>query len=77
MKIIRLLAFPPSLKGDVAVCYSALPYISIYTWNHLRDVFLSKYYLVFNKLNHKGKVNNLVAIPDESISRSWDRFIKS
>ena len=26
------------------------------------------------KLNHKGRVNNFVALPGESVSRSWDKL---
>ena len=37
-------------------------------------MFLAKYYPVSQKLNHKDKVNNFVALPGESVSSAWDRF---
>ena len=42
--------------------------------NHLRDVFLARYYPVSKKLNNKDRVNNFVALPGESVSSSWYRF---
>ena len=62
------------ITRDAAVWFDELPYNSIYTWDQLRDVFLGKYYLVSNNLNHKDKVNNIVTLPGESKSSSWDRF---
>lgn len=44
------------------------------------DVFFATYYHVSNKLNHKDRVNNFVALQRESVSSSWDRitsFLKS
>ena len=60
--------------GEAAIWFTELPYNSIFTWNQLRDVFLSRYYPVSKKLNHKDRVNNFVALPGESVSSSWDRF---
>ena len=54
--------------------FTELPYNSIFTWNQIRDVFLTRYYPVSKKLNHKHRVNNFVALPGESVSSSWDRF---
>ena len=50
-------------------------YNSIYTWNQLKDVFLDKYYLVYQKFNNKDKVNNFVALSGESVCNSWGIFI--
>ena len=57
-----------------AIWFTELPYNSIFTWNQLRDVFLARYYPVSKKLNHKDRVNNFVALPEESVSSCWDRF---
>ncbi|TMW97799.1 hypothetical protein EJD97_004963 [Solanum chilense] len=40
----------------------------------LMNVFLARYYPVPRKLNHKDRVNNFVALPEELISSSLDRF---
>ena len=39
MYIIGLRVFPLSLKGEAAIWFTDLPYNSIYTWNHFKDVF--------------------------------------
>ena len=74
LDVISLRVFPLSLTGEAAMCFTELPYNSIFTWNQLRDVFLDRYYSVSKKLNHKDKVNNFVALPRELVSSSWDRF---
>ena len=40
----------------------------------MRDVFLARYCPVSEKLNHKDNVNNIVALPGESVSSSLHRF---
>ena len=74
LDVIGLRVFPLSLTIEVAIWFTELPYNSIFTWNKLRDVFFACYYPVSKKLNHKGRVNNFVALPGESVSSSWDRF---
>ena len=74
LDVIWLRVFPLSLTGVAANWLTELPYNSNFTWNQLRDVFLARYYPVSKKLNHKDRVNNFVALPGESVSRSWDRF---
>ena len=39
-----------------------------------KRLFLARYYPVSKKLNHKDRVNIFEALPEESISSSWDRF---
>ena len=75
MNVIGLRVFSLSLIGNAAIWFAELPYISIYTWNKLRDVFLAKYYLVSKKLNHKDKTNNFVALLGESVSNPWDSLL--
>ena len=65
MDVIGLREFALSLMGKDALWFTELPYNSIFTWNHLRDVFLARYYPVSMKLNHKDRVNNFVALPRE------------
>ena len=77
MDFIGLRVFLLSLMGEAALWFTEISYNSIYTWNHLRDVFLARYYPVSKKLNHKDRVNNFVALPGESISSSLDRFTRS
>ena len=60
MDVIGLRVFPLSLMGEAAIWFTEFPYNSIYTWEHLKDVFLARYYLVSKKLNHKYRVNNFV-----------------
>ena len=74
LDVIGLRVFPLLLTGEAAIWFTELPYISIYTWNQLRHVFLGRYYPVSKKLNHKDKVNNFVALPRELVSSSWYRF---
>ena len=74
LEVIGLRVFPLSLTGEAAIWFTELPYNSIFIWNQLRDVFLAHYYPVSKKLNHKDRVNNIVALPGESVSSSWDRF---
>ena len=74
MDVIGLRVFPLSLTGDASIWFTDLSYNSIYTWNQLRDVFLTRYYPVSKKINHKDRVNNFVALPRDSISSSWDKF---
>ena len=74
LDVIGLRVFPLSLTREATKWFTELPYNSIFTWNQLRDVFLSRYYPVSKKLNHKDIVNNIVALPGESFSGSWDRF---
>ena len=74
MDVIGLRVFPLSLTEEATIWFIELSYISIYTWNQLRDVFLALYYPVSKKINHKDRVNNFVALPGESVSSSWDRF---
>ena len=74
MDVIELRIFHLSLTGEATIWFTELPYNSIFTWNQLRDAFLVHYYPVFNKLNHKDRVNKFVALPRESVSSSWDRF---
>ncbi len=64
MDIIGLRVLLVSLIGFV-VWFTELLYNSIYTWEQLRDAFLSKYFLVSKKLNHKDKLNNFVILPGE------------
>ncbi|XP_049406169.1 uncharacterized protein LOC125869772 [Solanum stenotomum] len=74
MDIIGLRVFPLSLAGDATVWFTELPYNSIYTWDKLTQLFLARLFPVSKKLNHKDKLNNLVALPRQSVSSSWDRF---
>ena len=37
-------------------------------------MFLERYYPVSKNQNHKDMVNNIVALPKESVSSSWERF---
>ena len=74
LDVIGLRLFPLSLTGEAAIWFTELPYNSIFTWNQLRDVFLARYYPVSKKLNHKDRVNNIVALQGESVSSSWNRF---
>ena len=74
LDVIGLRVFPLSLTEVAAMWFSELPYNSIFTWNQLTDVFLARYYLVSKKLNDKDRVNNVVALPGESVSSSCDRF---
>ena len=41
--VLGLKLFPLSLTGLAAMCFTELPYNSIFTWNQLRDVFLARY----------------------------------
>ncbi|XP_049344684.1 uncharacterized protein LOC125809056 [Solanum verrucosum] len=75
MNVIGSRVFPLSYTGDAAVWFSKLPYNLIHTWDQLHKVFMAKYFPVSKKLNHKDKLNNFVALPGESVSSSWDRFI--
>ena len=74
LDVIGLRVFPLSLTGEASIWFNELPYNSIFTWDQLRDVSLELYYPVSKKLNHKDRVNNIVALPGESVSSSWDRF---
>ena len=74
MNVIGMRVFPLSLIGDVVIWFIELPYNSIYTWDHLMDVFLARYYPVSKNRNHKNRENNFVALPGESVSNSWDIF---
>ena len=74
MDVIGLRVFPLSLMGEAAIWFTEFPNNSIFTWNQLRDITVSRYYPVSKKLNHKDRVNNFVALPRESVSSSWDRF---
>ena len=74
MSVIVLQVFPLLLIGDAAIWFTEFPYNSMYTFDQLRYVLLVRHYPLPNKLNHKDKVNNFVAIPAESVSSSWDRF---
>ena len=65
MDVIRLIVFPLLLTGEAAIWFTELPYNSIFTWNQLRDAFLARYYPMSNKLNHKERVNNFMALPRE------------
>ncbi|XP_049368382.1 uncharacterized protein LOC125833276 [Solanum verrucosum] len=75
LDVIGLRVCPLSLIGGAAVWFSKHPYNSIHTWDKLHKVFMEKYFPVSKKLNHKDKLNNFVALPGESVSNSWDRFI--
>ena len=68
MDVIGLIVFLLLLIGEAAISFTELPYNSIYTWNQLKDEFLAHYYLLSNKLDHKDRVNNFVALPRESVS---------
>ena len=74
MDIIGLTVFPLSLTKEAAIWFTQLPYNSIYSFEQLRDVLLARYCQVSKKLNHKDRLNNFVALPRESVSRSWYRF---
>ena len=74
MDVTELRVFPLSLTREATLWFTELHYNLIYIWDQLRDVFLARYYLVSKKLNHKDRVKNIVALPVESVSRSWDRF---
>ena len=60
--------------GESTIWFLELPYNSIYIWEKLRDVFLTRYYLVSRNLSHKDRVNNFVELLGESVSSYWDRF---
>ena len=74
MNAIGLRVFPLSLTGDATVWFTKFPYYSIFNWDQSRDGFLSRYYAVSKKLNHKDEVNNFVSLLGESVSSSWNRF---
>ena len=74
LDVIGLRVFHLSLTGEAVIWFTELLYNSILTWNQLRDVFLARYYPVSMKLNHKDRVSNFVALPEESVSSSWSRF---
>ena len=74
LDVIGLRVFPLSVTGEAAIWFTKLPYNSIFTWNQLRNIFLARFYPVSNKLNHKDKVNNFLALPEESVSSSWNRL---
>lgn len=38
----------------------------------LNKVFMEKYFSFSKKLNHKDKFNNVMSLPRESISSSWN-----
>jgi len=59
-----LRVFPLSLTGDATVWFSELPFNSIHTWDQLHKVFMEKYFPVSKKLNHREKLNNLIALPE-------------
>ena len=75
LDVIGLRVFSLSLTAEAAIWFTELPYNSIFTWNQLRDVFLARYYPVSKKLNHKDRVNNFLALLDDSVSSCWNRFI--
>ena len=54
--------------------FTELPYNYIFTSNQLTDVFIARYYPVYQKLNNKERVNNFMALSGDSISSSRDRF---
>ena len=56
LDVIGLRVFPPSLTGEAAIWFTELPYNSIFTWNQLRGVLLSRHYPVSNKINQKDRV---------------------
>ena len=68
LDVIGLRVFPLSVTGKAAIWFNKLSYNSSFTWNQLRDVFLARYYPISEKLNHKDRVNNFVALPGESVS---------
>ena len=74
MDVIRLRVFPLLVTGEAAIWFTEIPYNSIYTWNQLSDVLLSRYYLESKKLNHKDRVNNSVELSRGSINSSLDSF---
>ena len=74
LDVIGLRVFPLSLTGEAIIWFTELLYDSIFTWNQLRKVFLACYYSISKKLNDKDRVTNIVALPGESVSSSWDRF---
>ena len=65
LDVIGLRFFPLSLMREAAIWFNELPYNSIFTWNQLRDVVLVRYYPISKKLNHKDRVNNFLALPEE------------
>ena len=73
-KCHRVESVSSTLTGEDAIWFTDFPNNSIYTLDQLWDVFLAWYYLVSKKLNHKDIVTNFVALPLETISRSWDSF---
>ena len=74
MNVIGLRVFPLSFMRVASVWFTELLYNSIYTWDNFIDIFLDKYYPVSKKFNHKDKVNNFVALPEESVSSFCNRF---
>ena len=56
LDIIGLRVFPLSLTGEDDIWLTELPYNSIFTWNQLRGVLLSRHYPVSNKINQKDRV---------------------
>ena len=67
LDVIGLRVFPLSLTGEASIWFTELPYNSIFSWNHLRNIFLARYYPVSKKLNKKDRVNNFVALPGVSV----------
>ena len=65
LDVIGLRGLPLSLTGEATIWFTKLPCNSIFTWNQLRDVFLSYYYPVSKKLNHNDRVNNFFSLPGE------------
>lgn len=74
MDVIGMRFFPLSLTGEDVVWFTELPYNSIYTWNQLTKVFMENYFSMSKELSHKDKLNNFVALPEESVSSSRERF---
>lgn len=74
MTVLGLTVFPPSLIGNVAVWFSELPYSLIHTRDQWHKMFMETYFPLYNQLNHKEKLNNVVALPGEYVINSCDRF---
>ena len=74
LNIIRQKVFPLLYSGDAKIWFTKLPYNYIFTWDYLKDVLLARYYLVSKKFSNKDRLNNFVALLEELVSRSWNRF---
>ena len=74
--LIKLQLFPVSLRDTITICFEALPYGSVNTWDELVEAFMGMFFPFALTLERRGEIIIFKQGEDESLYNVWERYMK-